>query len=46
MKHIDIFILSQVLGAFVPPLINYHNETYGTTLHIDTFHSYDFHQVR
>lgn len=38
--------LDEVLGQFVPTLVAFHNETYGTPpLTADTFHSYEFSQV-
>eukprot|EP00040_Diaphanoeca_grandis_P034144 m.210471 g.210471 ORF g.210471 m.210471 type:complete len:219 (-) comp33078_c0_seq3:213-869(-) len=37
--------LDEVLGRFVPALIEYHNDLYGTTLRTETFHSYTFKEV-
>lgn len=37
--------LDEVLGSFVSPLCDYHNEKYGTSLKVSDFHSYVFSQV-
>eukprot|EP00744_Colponema_vietnamica_P017938 GILI01025271.1.p1 GENE.GILI01025271.1~~GILI01025271.1.p1 ORF type:complete len:220 (+),score=75.12 GILI01025271.1:62-721(+) len=37
--------LDEVLGQFVPALVEYHNLKYGSTLQLADFHSYSFHEV-
>lgn len=37
--------LDEVLGEFVPQLIQFHNNAYDTALQLSDFHSYEFHQV-
>mmetsp|Transcript_5109 Transcript_5109/g.8925 ORF Transcript_5109/g.8925 Transcript_5109/m.8925 type:complete len:230 (+) Transcript_5109:316-1005(+) len=37
--------LDEVLGGFVEPLCEFHNNEYGTSLSLDDFHSYIFHNV-
>ena len=37
--------IDEVCAQFVPGLIRYHNEKYGTDLRVDTFHSYTFAEV-
>ena len=37
--------LDECLGKFVPPLAEFHNEAYGTSLQLKDFHSYHFCQV-
>jgi 5'(3')-deoxyribonucleotidase len=37
--------LDEVLGEFIPPLLLFHNETYGTGLTKGDFHSYRFSEV-
>lgn len=38
--------LDEVLGSFVAPLCEFHNETYGTSLKLSDFTSYRFCEVR
>eukprot|EP00172_Hildenbrandia_rubra_P002934 Plantae.Rhodophyta-Hildenbrandia_rubra.ctg4181.p1 GENE.Plantae.Rhodophyta-Hildenbrandia_rubra.ctg4181~~Plantae.Rhodophyta-Hildenbrandia_rubra.ctg4181.p1 ORF type:complete len:204 (+),score=25.49 Plantae.Rhodophyta-Hildenbrandia_rubra.ctg4181:224-835(+) len=37
--------LDEVLGHFIPPLADFHNENYGTKLTVSDFHSYRFCEV-
>lgn len=37
--------IDDVLAQFMPALIRFHNDSYGSQLTMDDFHSYDFHRV-
>lgn len=37
--------VDEVLAAFLPALCSFHNDTYGSQLSIQDFHSYNFHEV-
>ena len=44
-KRVIAVDLDEVLGEFVPQLLQYHNAHYGTQLHLADFHSYNFMDV-
>ncbi|CAN0358697.1 unnamed protein product, partial [Discosporangium mesarthrocarpum] len=37
--------LDEVLGLFVSQLVLFHNTTFGTSLTVEDFTSYEFHEV-
>ena len=44
-KRVIAVDLDEVLGEFVPQLLQYHNSHYGTSLQLGDFHSYNFMEV-
>ena len=44
-KRVIAVDLDEVLGEFVPQLLQYHNAHYGTSLRLSDFHSYQFMDV-
>ena len=44
-KRVIAVDLDEVLGEFVPQLLQYHNTHYGTQLRLSDFHSYNFMEV-
>lgn len=37
--------VDEVLAYFIPSLVEFHNESYSTTLSPESFFSYEFHEV-